>query len=231
MQVYLILALIFALLVAAFAIQNTAVVTINFLFWEGSISLVLVILGSVAAGALLFFVLGVIKQFANNRERKELLKAKERLSADLAEANRQLEAAEAKLREVTRTKKELKADIAAKETAGTKGAAQAPLPGPAGADLPGQASAAQTSSRAAGQTSGQSGSQPPADFSGTVGAPDGTEQAPVERYSEGDCQKGEPAERPGGQPAEQAEAVSGETPSPVKAGGFGGIFAKLTGKE
>lgn len=30
MQVYLILALIFALLVAAFAIQNTAVVTINF---------------------------------------------------------------------------------------------------------------------------------------------------------------------------------------------------------
>ncbi len=137
MQVYLILALIFALLVAAFAIQNTAVVTINFLFWEGSISLVLVILGSVAAGALLFFVLGVIKQFANNRERKELLKAKERLSADLAEANRQLEAAEAKLREVTRTKKELKADIAAKETAGTKEAARAPLPGPAGADLPG----------------------------------------------------------------------------------------------
>ena len=99
MQAYLILALIFALLVAAFAIQNTAVVTINFLFWQGSISLGLVILGSVAAGALIFFVLGLIKQFGSSRERKELTRAKEALEGQLAEKKRQLTEAEARLKE------------------------------------------------------------------------------------------------------------------------------------
>ena len=89
MQAYLILALIFALLVAAFAIQNTAVVTINFLFW----------LGSVAAGALIFFVLGLIKQFGSSRERKELTRAKEALEGQLAEKKRQLTEAEARLKE------------------------------------------------------------------------------------------------------------------------------------
>ena len=55
MQGYLVSALIFALLVAIFAIQNTTVVVINFLMWEFHTSLVLVILGSALLGALLYF--------------------------------------------------------------------------------------------------------------------------------------------------------------------------------
>lgn len=117
MQVYLILALIFAILVAAFAIQNTAVVTVHFLFWQGSISLVLVILGSVAAGALIFFVLGLIKQIAYGKERRELVREKERLTGRLAEQKRELEAAEERLKEALETAR--KGAVKQGQTAGT----------------------------------------------------------------------------------------------------------------
>ena len=62
MQFYLILALIFSLLVAVFAIQNTELVMVSFLTWDFSVSLVLVLLGSAAAGALVLYFLGLFKQ-------------------------------------------------------------------------------------------------------------------------------------------------------------------------
>lgn len=64
-QVYWITALLFALIVAIFAIQNAEVVNIRFLGWQfQNISLVLVILGSASAGALFLFILGTIKQLS-----------------------------------------------------------------------------------------------------------------------------------------------------------------------
>jgi len=62
MQFYLITALVFALLVAVFAIQNTETVVIQFLAWSFSISLVLVILGSAAVGALVLYLFSLVKQ-------------------------------------------------------------------------------------------------------------------------------------------------------------------------
>ncbi|HHX50977.1 MAG TPA: LapA family protein [Clostridia bacterium] len=63
MQFYWILALVFALIVAIFAIQNASLVDIKFFNWEfADISLVLVILGSAAVGAIIIFILGSIKQ-------------------------------------------------------------------------------------------------------------------------------------------------------------------------
>jgi len=62
-QVYWVTALLFALMVAVFAVQNAETVNIRFLYWQfHDISLVLVILGSAAVGALLLFVLSTIKQ-------------------------------------------------------------------------------------------------------------------------------------------------------------------------
>ncbi len=52
----LFLALVLALLTAAFALQNTDSVTVRMLFWEYQTSLVLVILGSVAVGIVLTFL-------------------------------------------------------------------------------------------------------------------------------------------------------------------------------
>ncbi|PRR75833.1 LapA family protein [Neomoorella humiferrea] len=73
MQFFTLMAILFALLVAVFALQNAEPVEINFLFWQfRHISLVLVILGSAAFGALAVFLLGAVRQVRQAREIKEL---------------------------------------------------------------------------------------------------------------------------------------------------------------
>jgi len=63
MQVYLILALIFSLGVAVFAVQNALSVDINLFFWHfNDISLVLVILGAALIGATVAGLFGAVKQ-------------------------------------------------------------------------------------------------------------------------------------------------------------------------
>ncbi|NLJ99814.1 MAG: LapA family protein [Clostridia bacterium] len=62
MTAILVLSLILALLVAIFAVQNINAVQISFLLWKiEEISLVLVILGSAAAGALSVFFVSLYK--------------------------------------------------------------------------------------------------------------------------------------------------------------------------
>jgi len=95
MQLSLIFALIFALIVAFFAIQNTTVVTIQFLFWQSELSLVLVILGSVAAGALLLFFINLIKQYSNHREKKSLKQDNDRLQKEIKTLHDKIESLEA----------------------------------------------------------------------------------------------------------------------------------------
>lgn len=73
MQVFSLLAIVFALLVAIFAIQNAVVVEINFLAWKfPQMSLVLVIFGSAAFGAFFVFLLGLFKQLRLIKEVREL---------------------------------------------------------------------------------------------------------------------------------------------------------------
>lgn len=73
MQVYLVIALIFAVFVSAFAVQNITPVSISFLLWHfEDISLVLVILCSAALGALCVFLLGMFKQVTQKFKIKEL---------------------------------------------------------------------------------------------------------------------------------------------------------------
>lgn len=64
----IILTLIFALLVAVFAIQNASLVAIR-LFWVVTeVPLVLVILGSAVAGALIVFLIAVWREFRLKRK-------------------------------------------------------------------------------------------------------------------------------------------------------------------
>lgn len=73
MQAYLVVALTFSVLVAVFAIQNVGPVDIWFLTWHvQELSLVLVILGSALIGAVVVFLLGLVKQISNHRQIKEL---------------------------------------------------------------------------------------------------------------------------------------------------------------
>jgi uncharacterized integral membrane protein len=82
----LILVLLFALIVAMFAIQNALVVDVNFLFWTlNGISLALVILGATAAGATIVGILYVFRQVQFMRTRKDLLSQVKKMEADLKE--------------------------------------------------------------------------------------------------------------------------------------------------
>jgi len=82
LQGYLILLLIFAIVVAVFAVQNTAAVAISFLFWEANTSLVLVILVSVAVGAVMLYLVNFTRQLSMNKEHKELQRQIAALSKD-----------------------------------------------------------------------------------------------------------------------------------------------------
>ncbi|MDT8901024.1 LapA family protein [Anaeroselena agilis] len=79
----LVLALVFALLVAVFAIQNSLPVTVAFLAWSFQTSLVLVILGAAIFGALAVVSLAVPMQV---RARWDLTKALHRQGELEAEA-------------------------------------------------------------------------------------------------------------------------------------------------
>ncbi|KUO50631.1 MAG: hypothetical protein APF76_08265 [Desulfitibacter sp. BRH_c19] len=80
MQAYLVVALIFSVLVAVFAIQNVGPVEIQFLTWKvQEISLVLVILGSALIGAAVIFLLGIVKQISNHRQIKDLRRKNDEL--------------------------------------------------------------------------------------------------------------------------------------------------------
>lgn len=61
-QLVLVLALVFSLLVAVFAVQNADPVTVHLLTWRFDTSLVIVILAAAALGAALLALLGVFAQ-------------------------------------------------------------------------------------------------------------------------------------------------------------------------
>lgn len=74
MTLRFVISLLFALLVAIFALQNSMSVTINFLFAEFTISQALVILISAVFGAIFVLFLGTIKQIKSNMKIRTLTK-------------------------------------------------------------------------------------------------------------------------------------------------------------
>jgi len=82
---YLILALVFSLIIAIMAIANTEPVTVNYIFGQANISLIILILGSAFAGAL---VMGLISLFRSIRAAlafRQLRHEKETLQKQLKE--------------------------------------------------------------------------------------------------------------------------------------------------
>ncbi len=71
MQLKFILSLILSIVVAMFAIQNSAAVPVNFFIYHLEISQALIILISAIIGAIIAFSLGLMKQFSNNKTIKE----------------------------------------------------------------------------------------------------------------------------------------------------------------
>lgn len=86
----LVLALLFALLVAIFAVQNAMLVLVGFLHWKFEISLALVILGSTAAGALVVFLLGLVQQVSRGMKMREYRNKILKLETDLEALRREV---------------------------------------------------------------------------------------------------------------------------------------------
>jgi len=104
MQLLLIFALVFALGVAIFAVQNATPVEISFLFYKfEDISLVVVILVSVLTGALIVLLLSSVKQISLLRRIHALEKRKETLEKEL-KIKTEREAGEVKQAEESNTK-------------------------------------------------------------------------------------------------------------------------------
>jgi putative membrane protein len=100
MIIYLVLALVFAVFVALFAVQNAGQITVNFLAWKWNTSVAVIILGAAAFGAIFGGLMAVIREIqlklklrgaegrANRLETllEEAQQEKERLETSLAEA-------------------------------------------------------------------------------------------------------------------------------------------------
>ncbi|MGE5593881.1 MAG: lipopolysaccharide assembly protein LapA domain-containing protein [Betaproteobacteria bacterium] len=87
MEAVTVLGLAFALLVAVFAIQNSAPVTVTFLKWRlVDVSLALVILGSAAAGAVVVGLLGAVREIRLRLSLRSFRGKAERLAHELEAA-------------------------------------------------------------------------------------------------------------------------------------------------
>lgn len=103
MQIGFILSLIFAILIAVFAVQNSTIVLVDFLFIQVEISQAIVILVSAALGAVIVTLLGIIRQIKLTLKNKELNKKVETLENIKAELENRIEEI---LEEIVKTEKQ-----------------------------------------------------------------------------------------------------------------------------
>src|SRR5690625_2501218 len=73
-QSYVILAIIFIIIVAVFAVTNVDAVEVNYLFWRAESPLILIVLFSVLMGVIITAAVGSLKIFRLQRELKALKK-------------------------------------------------------------------------------------------------------------------------------------------------------------
>ncbi|MFW6390027.1 MAG: lipopolysaccharide assembly protein LapA domain-containing protein [Halanaerobiales bacterium] len=85
MQRKIILILVFALLIAVFAIQNANTVSIRLFNWAFSINIVYIVLGSVAFGAVVMALVSSFNQLKMSRKIRKLEKEKEELQNEIKE--------------------------------------------------------------------------------------------------------------------------------------------------
>jgi len=84
MNIFLLLALLFLAAIIVFIFQNPAPVVVQFLYWQSAeISISLLILVSVCAGALLCFIVDSLRAFSLNRNIRLLEKENQRLQQEI----------------------------------------------------------------------------------------------------------------------------------------------------
>ena len=90
-MLYLLFALVFSLLVAVFAIQNSLPVSVSFVTWSFQTSLVIVILGAATFGALAVISLAVPMQLKARWDLKRVRQRQGELEAEVKTLQERLE--------------------------------------------------------------------------------------------------------------------------------------------
>lgn len=106
-QVFLVLALIIAIIAVSFAAQNSATTQINFLFWKAQTPLAVALLVSVGLGALISILLSVPGLVRNQLGGRKQKKFQADLEARLKAEQTRLTQAEQKLQEMEIVKAQL----------------------------------------------------------------------------------------------------------------------------
>jgi lipopolysaccharide assembly protein A len=91
MMRYLFFSLLFALLVAIFAMQNSLPVVVSFMNWSFATSLVIIILGSATFGALMILSLASLVQFRLQRHLQQTQQENTALQAEISILQSRLE--------------------------------------------------------------------------------------------------------------------------------------------
>lgn len=84
-QSYVILAIIFVIIIAVFAVTNVDPVEVNYLFWSGESPLILIILFSVLMGGIITASVGALKMYQLQREVKKMQVENKKMSTKLQE--------------------------------------------------------------------------------------------------------------------------------------------------
>lgn len=93
MQILLVISLLFAALVAIFALQNAQTVPIKFFMWQPEASIAVIVLLFAAAGAFIAAIIGIVRQVRLGLRLRNT-------KTELARTSKALEATELKLKEV-----------------------------------------------------------------------------------------------------------------------------------
>lgn len=105
MQWTVVVALLFALLVGVFAIQNAVMVPLKFFSYEFETSLVVVVLGGVALGALMIGILGLLNQIKNKIQIRNL-------KGKIKSLEKQLKGKEAEIEDLFVTQSAMEVELA-----------------------------------------------------------------------------------------------------------------------
>ena len=100
MQIFLFVALFIAVLAVVFAVQNTAPAIVSFFLWKFNGSLALVLLVSLAAGALISFLVSLPANLKTRWTIRQQRKKLNELEANLAASQEDLEVLQQKLDEL-----------------------------------------------------------------------------------------------------------------------------------
>ncbi len=89
MQFVIVISMIFAILIAIFALQNAAIITINLLWYKLNLSQAVVILGSALFGVLVMIPFDIVKRVKHGMKTSELNNQIRRLNEELNSVRRE----------------------------------------------------------------------------------------------------------------------------------------------